>query len=106
MPMGKVSEQNEGIRTLNQGRPRLCLSLTQFKRGDTCFEPGGTGTPAPPCLKIGKYRFSSAFPVARPHEAQKGAQKGSENPLKGRLRRLPEALLIIVDLRSRFLWPP
>ena len=61
MPMGKVSEQNEGIRTLNQGRPRIRLSLTQFKRGDTSFEPGGTGTPAPSCLKIGKYRFSSAL---------------------------------------------
>lgn len=43
MPMRKVSEQDKGIRTLNQGRPRLCLSLTQFKRGDTSFEPGGTG---------------------------------------------------------------
>ena len=73
MPMGKVSEQNEGIRTLNQGRPRLRLSLTQFKRGDTCFEPGGTGTPAPPCLKIGKYRFSSAFTITAPQAFPKFA---------------------------------
>jgi hypothetical protein len=27
------------------------LSLTRFKRGDTSFEPGGAGVPAPPCLK-------------------------------------------------------
>ena len=77
MPMRKVSEQDKGIRTLNQGRPRLCLSLTQFKRGDTSFEPGGTGTPAPPCLKIGKYRFSSAFTIKSIPAASGGL--GSQN---------------------------
>lgn len=28
------------------------------------MELGGTGVPAPPCLKIGNYRFSSAFTIA------------------------------------------
>jgi len=28
------------------------------------LEPGGTGVPAPLCLKIGNYRFSSAFTIA------------------------------------------
>ena len=28
------------------------------------MEPGGTGVPAPLCLKIGNYRFLSAFTIA------------------------------------------
>ena len=39
----------------------ISLTLRSSKEVIPSFEPGGTGTPVPPCLKIRNYRFSSAF---------------------------------------------